>query len=99
MFADNARRSCVAIEDRANLILEQRALFLNHNDEIEAFREIAHDLRIERPDHADFEQTQPKRGAVVGKAEVAKRLQKVLPRLAGRDDTDPRLFALANDAV
>ena len=102
MTPRNVRRQCVArwvaIEDTANLILEQRALLLNHNDEIEAAGEVAHDRRIERPHHADFEQTQAKRGPS-SKAEIPKRLQQVLPRLAGRDDADPRCFALANDAV
>ena len=99
MFADDSRRPRIAIENGADLILEQRALLLDHNDEIEAVGEVAHNHRIERPDHADFEQTEAERGAVVGKAEIAERLQKVLPGLAGRDHADPRLFAVADDAV
>ena len=89
----------VAIEDRANLILEQRALLLDHDNEIETAGELAHDHWIERPHHADLKQAEAERGAVVGKAEIAERLQQVLPRLAGRDHTDPRAVAFANDTV
>ncbi len=99
IFADDARRPRIAIEYGANLILEQRAFLLDHNDEIEAAGEIAHDHRIKRPHHADFEQTQAKRGAVVVEAEIAERLQQVLPGLAGGDHADPCALAVANDAV
>ena len=99
MFADDARRPRIAIENGADLILEQRALLLDHNDEIEAVGELAHDHRIERPHHADFEETQAERGAVVGEAEIAERLQEVLPGLACGDHADPRVLALADDAV
>ena len=99
IFADDPRRARIAIEDGADLILEQRALLLDHDNEIEAAGEVAHDHRIERPHHADFEQAQAKRGAVVGEAEIAERLQQVLPGLAGRDHADPRALAVADDAV
>ena len=99
MFADDARRPRIAIKNGADLIFEQRALLLDHHNEIEAVREFAHDHRIERPHHADFEQTQAERRAVVGEAEIAKRLQEVLPGLAGGDHTDPRLLAVADDLV
>ncbi len=87
------------IEDRADLILEQRALLLDHDDEIESAGEIAHGDRVERPDHADFEQAQAERRAVVVEAEIAERLQEILPRLAGRDDADARVRAVADHAV
>ena len=90
IFADDPRRSRIAIENGADLILEQRALLLDHDDEIETAGEVAHDHGIERPHHADFEETQPKRGAVVVEAEIAERLQEILPRLARRDHADPR---------
>ena len=99
IFADDAWRSRIAIEDGANLILEQRALLLDHDNEIETAGELAHDHWIERPHHADLKQAEAERGAVVGKAEIAERLQQVLPRLAGRDHTDPRAVAFANDTV
>src|SRR6202020_3480310 len=69
------------------------------DDEIEAACEIAHDHGIERPHHADFEETQPKRGAVVVEAEIAERLQEILPRLPRGDHADPRARAVADDAV
>ena len=77
----------------------QRALFLDDDNEVEAAGEIAHDHRIERPDHADFEQAEAERSAVVGEAEIAERLQQILPGLARRDHADPRLRAVADDAV
>ena len=40
-----------------------------------------------------------KRRAVVGEAEIAERLQEVLPGLAGGDHADPRLLAVADDSV
>ena len=61
--------------------------------------ELPHDHRIERPHHADFEQPEAERGAVVGEAEIAERLQQVLPGLAGRDDADPRLRNVADDPI
>ena len=99
IFADDPRRSRVAIENGADLILEQRPLLLDHDDEIEAAGEVAHDHGIERPHHADFEQTQAKRGAVVGEAEIAQRLQEILPGLSRSDHADPRALAVADDAV
>ena len=60
--------------------------------------EVAHDDRIERPDHADLEETQAERRAVVA-AEIAERLQQVLPGLAGRDHADPGRLAVVDDAV
>ena len=81
------------------MILEQWALLLDHDDEIEAAGELAHDHWVERPHHADFEETQAKRGAVVFDAEIAKRLQQILPRLSCGDDADSRTLAVANDAV
>ena len=56
------------------MILEQWAFLLDHDDEIEAACEVAHDYGIEGPHHADFEQTQAKRGAVVVEAEITERL-------------------------
>src|SRR5208282_1468319 len=44
-------RVCAAIEDRANLILEQRTFLFDDHDEVEAAGEIADDDRIERPHH------------------------------------------------
>ena len=99
IFADDPRRFRIAIEYGADLILEKGTLLLDHDDEIETAGEVAHDHRIERPHHADFEQTQAKRGAVVVEAEIAERLQKILPGFPGGDHADPRALAVADDAV
>ena len=99
IFADHARDARSAVENRANLVFEQRALLLDHHDEVEPAGEVAHDDRIERPNHADFEQAQAEGGVVVGEAEIAERLQQILPSLAGRDDADLRVRGVAEDAV
>ena len=99
VFADDPRRARSAVEDGANLVFEQRALLLDDDDELEPAGEVAHDDRVERPNHADFEEPEAKSGAVVGDAEIAERLQEILPGLAGCDDADPRVRALADDAI
>ena len=50
------------------------------------------------PHQADFEETQAERGAVVA-AEIAERLQQVLPGLAGRHHADPRTLGVVNNSV
>ncbi len=99
ILADDARRVRRPIEDRADLVLEQRALLLDHDDEIETAGEIAHRDRIERPDHADLEEAHAQRHALVGQTEIAERLEKILPRLSGRDDPDAGLRVVANHTV
>ena len=68
VFADDARRARFPVKDRANLVFEQRALLLDDDDELEPLGEVAHNDRVERPNHADFEEAEAKRGAVVGDA-------------------------------
>ena len=98
-FADDLRRALAAIEDGADLIFDQRPLFLDDDDEVEAGGEVAHDDGVERPDHADLEQAQAQRLAGLNEAEIAERLQEVLPGLARRDDPDAGVLAAAQDAV
>src|SRR3984957_3658592 len=74
IFAHDPRRFRITIENGADLILEQWALLLDHDNDIETSSEIAHDYGIKGPHHADFKQTQPKRRAVVVEAEIAERL-------------------------
>ena len=64
IFAHDSGRRAPAVKDRANLVFEQRPLFLDHDDEIEVFGEFADDDRIERPDHADLDQ--PEAQALAG---------------------------------
>ena len=99
ILADDARRAMRAVEDRAHLIFDQRPLLLDDDDEVEALGEVAHDDGIERPYHADLEQAQAERSAIVGEAEVAERLQQILPGFARRDHADPCAGAVADDAV
>ena len=48
---------------------------------------------------SDFEEAEAKSGAVIGDAEIAERLQEILPGLAGCDDADPGVYALADYAI
>ena len=98
VFADDPRSVCRPIEDRPDLILQKRALLLDDDDEIEASGEVADDDRIERPDHADFEEPET-RACVAAEAESAERLQQVLPGLAGRNHADLGVVAFGDNAV
>ena len=90
---------CFPVEDGANLVFEQRALLLDDDDELEPLCEVAHNDRVERPNHADFEEAEAKSGAVIGNAQIAERLQEILPSLAGCDDADPGVRPLADNAI
>ena len=99
ILADDARRVHRSVEDRADLIFEQRTLLFDDDDEIESAGEVAHRDGVERPYHPDLEEAQAERGALVGKAEIAERLQNILPRLAGGDDADAGVRTVDGDAV
>ena len=98
ILADDPGRVAPAIEDRTDLILQQRALLLDDDDEVEPLGECAHDDRIERPDHADLEKSQAERPSS-SSAKIAQRLQEILPRLAGSHDADARAGRIADDPV
>ena len=58
LLADAYRLIGGAVELLAHLHFDQRTLFLDHDDEIEAAREFRELLAIDRPDAADLEQAQ-----------------------------------------
>ena len=98
-FAHNARRISTAVKMRANLVFQQRALFLDHNDRIKALGKLFHNGIVQRPDNAHFQQAH--RFAAQGfavKPHAAQRLVQILPRLTGRHHADAGLFG-ARQAV
>ena len=76
------------IEGVSDLELGERHLLLHHEELLEAVREVAHGLRIERVGHRDLEHRDPDvvRGPVVD-AEIEERLPHVVEGLAGGDDS------------
>ena len=57
-FADDARAHVIApvVQLFLQLVFEQLALFLDDEDFLQPFGEVAHAFRLERPDHADLVQ-------------------------------------------
>ena len=55
MLADDRRGIGHPVEHRALLVLEQRALFLDHQHLRQAGCKLARNARLERPDHADLQ--------------------------------------------
>lgn len=77
---------------------DQEPLFFDHDDEIETLGEVFQDLRIERPDHADFEEPQADLGGHrLVDAELFERLPDIEIAFAGGDDADPGMGAAAQD--
>ena len=78
-----------AVEFLAHLHFDQRALFLDDDDELEPVREFAQLARHERPDAADLEYPQAQRVAArLVDAEIVERLAHVEIGLSGGDDSD-----------
>ena len=94
-LADDARRAGGAVERLLQLALHERALLLHHQDLVEAVGELAHDLLLERPDHAQLEDADAREPV---EAEVAQRVLGVVVGLAAGDDAQPGV-ALALDPV
>jgi hypothetical protein len=101
-LADDARPPRVGpvVEQRADLVLHERALLLDDEDLLESERERVQSLRLERPRepqlvHADADA----RGGLLVDAEVFQRLPHVEVRLAGGDDAEPRPRAVVRDVV
>ena len=91
MLADDRRRVRGAVEDFANLGLDQAPLLLDDDDRLEALGEAADRLRFERPGARDLQEPD----AEIGRphfvdAEIVERLQHVEIALAGGRDPDPR---------
>ena len=91
LLADDQRLHRRAVEVLAHLHLDQRALLLDHDDHLEAAREILEMLDVERPRAADLEQAHAELvGARLVDAEVVERLAHVEIALADGDDADLR---------
>ena len=98
-LADDARGVSGAVEDVLELGLEERALLLDHEDLVESGRELAHDLRLERPDHPKPEDADaPACQLGFAEPELAQRVLEIVVGLACRDDAEPPV-ALPLDAV
>ena len=54
LLAEHARPLGQVVELLLDLRLDQRALLLDHQDQVEALGELEHALRLERPGHADL---------------------------------------------
>ena len=93
-LADDARAHVVApvVELLLQLVLDDLPLFLDDQDFLEAFGELAHAFGLERPGHRDLVHADADLGGVgLGDAEVVERLPHVEIALAGGDDAEPRL--------
>ena len=102
VLADHARADVLApvVELLLQLVLDELALLLDDQDLLEPFGELAHAFGVERPGHADLEDPQADLGrALLVDAEVVQRLPHVEIGLARRDDAQPRLRAVDDDAV
>ncbi|OPZ02233.1 MAG: hypothetical protein BWZ09_02581 [Alphaproteobacteria bacterium ADurb.BinA305] len=101
-LADHARAHLVlpVIELFLQLVLEELALLLDHEDLVEAVGEAAHALGVERPHHADLVQAQAdRRGGGLVDAEVVERLAHVEVALAAGEDAQARLRRVDDHAV
>ena len=98
LLADDGWRFRNTVELLADLGFHERALFLDHNDQVEAFGELRDHLRHHRPGHRHLEQPD----AELGRrhfidAEFIKCLAHIEIALACRNDADLRRTAAAQD--
>jgi hypothetical protein len=96
-LADHARAHVLApvVELLLELVLDDLALLLDHQDLFEAGGELADRVGLERPGHGHLEQTQTDpRGLALVQAELVQRFQHVLVGLAAGHDAQPRLDAV-----
>ena len=100
-LADHRRpaRGVQIVEDVDELLLDEAALLLDHQHVGEALGEAARAGRLERPSQADLVEADAERRRPLVDAEVAQRLAHVEVALAGRDDAEPRLPRVDQDAV
>ena len=102
IFADHARTHVVApiIKLLLELVFDELALFLDHQNFVETFGEMPHALGVEGPVHADLVDTQPDfGGARRVDFEIVERLSHVKIGFSRRDDAEPRFRAVDDDAV
>ena len=101
-LADHPRADVLlpVVELFLQLVFEELALLLDHQDLVEAFGEFTHALRFERPHHADLVQADADVGSLLlVDAEILQRLSDVEIALARRDDAEPRLRRIDHAAV
>ncbi len=83
-----------------DLILDDLAALLDHQDLFKTDGEVAHALRLQRPRHADLVEPQADLGCDLRRdAELAQRLAHVLITLAGRHDAVTGVRRIHGDAV
>ncbi len=98
LLADAGRLVGGAVELLAHLHLDQRALLLHHDDEIETVGEFLEIALADRPRAGDLEEAQAQRVAPdLVDAELVERLPHVQVGLAGGDDADLRATAARGD--
>jgi hypothetical protein len=88
------------VELLLELVLDDRALFLDHQDFLEPLGELARAFALERPDHADLVHADADVGRhLLVDTEVVERLAHVEIGLAGGDDAEARIGAVDDHAV
>ncbi len=101
-LADDARAHVLApvVEFLLQLVLDQLALFFDHQNFFQPFGKAPHAVRFERPDHADLVQADADFGRErVVDAEIVEGLAHVEVGLAGGDDAQARIGRVDHDAV
>ena len=100
VLAGDAGALGLVVEDVADEELAEGALLFDHEQLLEAPRELAHDAGLHREEHPDLEEAHavaPQRRIV--EAELAERLAQVVIRLAGRGDAEPGGGRVERDPV
>ena len=101
-LADDARTHVVApvVELLLQLVFDDLPLFLDDEDLVKPFGEMADALGLERPRHRDLVHAHADlRGVGFGDAEIVQRLAHVEIALAAGDDAEPRLGRIDDDPV
>ena len=102
-LADHARRAHAflpVVELFLDLVLDELALFLDHQNLFQAVGEAPRALRLERPGHGDLVDAQAdvSRHFLID-AEVRQRLHHIAERLARRHNTEAGVWRVPDDAV
>ncbi len=95
-LADHARAHVLApvVEFFLQLVLDQLAFFLDHQDFFQTLGKAPHAIRLKGPDHADLVEADADLGSQrIIDAEVVEGLAHVEVGLAGGDDAQARGFA------
>ena len=101
-LADHARAHIVApvVKLFLQLILDDLPLFFDDEDFRKSFGKMPDTFRLERPRHRHLEHADADLGGVgFGDAEIVERLPHIEVALAARDDAEPGLRRIDDDAV